>query len=72
MLESRLASDNLPSISQPVSPVPRRRFWEKHDVFTIPHWTWAGHAAASADADLFLVTDRSLFEHPDLLREELQ
>ena len=46
--------------------------WEKHDVFTIPHWTWASHAAASVDADLFLVTDRSLFEHLDLLREELQ
>ena len=46
--------------------------WEKHDVFTIPHWTWASHAAPSADADLFLVTDRSLFEHLDLLREETQ
>ena len=46
--------------------------WEKHDVFTIPHWTWASHTAASADADLFLVTDRSLFEHLDLLREEMQ
>ena len=46
--------------------------WEKHDVFTIPHWTWASHSAASADADLFLVTDRSLFEHLDLLREEMQ
>lgn len=46
--------------------------WEKHDVFTIPHWSWASHTAASADADLFLVTDRSLFEHLDLLREETQ
>ena len=46
--------------------------WEKHDVFTIPHWTWASHTAASADTDLFLVTDRSLFEHLDLLREEMQ
>ena len=46
--------------------------WEKHDVFTIPHWNWASHMAASADADLFLVTDRSLFEHLDLLREEAQ
>ena len=44
--------------------------WEKHDVFTIPHWTWASHAAASGDADLFLLTDRSLFEHLDLVREE--
>ena len=46
--------------------------WEKHDVFTIPHWTWASHTAVSAKADLFLVTDRSLFEHLDLLREETQ
>lgn len=44
--------------------------WEKHDVFTIPHWTWASHAAVSGDADLFLVTDRALFEHLDLVREE--
>ena len=46
--------------------------WQQHDVFTIPHWTWAAHTALSADADLFLVTDRSLFEQLDLVREEMQ
>ena len=46
--------------------------WERDDVFTIPHWNWASHTALSADADLFLVTDRSLFEQLDLVREELQ
>ena len=46
--------------------------WQQHDVFSIPHWTWAAHTALSADADLFLVTDRSLFEQLDLVREEAQ
>ena len=45
--------------------------WQQHDVFTIPHWSWASHTALSADADLFLVTDRSLFEQLDLVREEM-
>ena len=46
--------------------------WEKHDAFTIPHWSWASHAALSADADLFIVTDRSVYERLDLAREEMQ
>jgi len=46
--------------------------WEQDDVFTIPHWTWANHTALSGDADLFIVTDRSVYEHLDLLREEMQ
>ena len=46
--------------------------WEQDDVFTIPHWNWASHTALSTDADLFLVTDRSLFEQLDLVREEMQ
>jgi gentisate 1,2-dioxygenase len=46
--------------------------WSKHDVFTIPHWTWARHAAKGGEADLFMVTDKSAFERLDLVREELQ
>lgn len=46
--------------------------WSQHDVFTIPHWTWASHAAHGGDADLFVVTDRVVFESLDLLREEMQ
>jgi gentisate 1,2-dioxygenase len=46
--------------------------WSQHDVFTIPHWTWARHEAVGADADLFMVTDRSALERLDLVREELQ
>ena len=46
--------------------------WEKHDAFTIPHWSWASHAALSGDADLFIVTDRSVYERLDLAREEMQ
>ena len=43
--------------------------WSKHDVFTIPHWTWASHEGAG---DLFLVTDRAIYERLELLREELR
>ena len=46
--------------------------WSRHDVFTIPHWTWVQHEARSADADLFMVTDKSALERLDLVREELQ
>ena len=46
--------------------------WSKHDVFTIPHWMWASHQASAGNADLFVVTDRSVHERLDTLREELQ
>jgi gentisate 1,2-dioxygenase len=46
--------------------------WSQHDVFTIPHWTWARHEARAGEADLFLVTDKSVFERLDLVREELE
>lgn len=46
--------------------------WSKEDVFTVPHWTWAAHSAAGGDADLFVVTDRAVFEALDLARSELQ
>ena len=46
--------------------------WSQHDVFTIPHWTWARHEAKGGDADLFMVTDKSAFERLDLVREDLQ
>ena len=42
--------------------------WSKHDVFTIPHWTWAAH---EGHADLFIVTDRAIYENLGLVREEL-
>src|SRR5207244_470421 len=46
--------------------------WSRHDVFTIPHWTWARHEALDGDADLFVVTDRAVYERLDLCREEFQ
>jgi gentisate 1,2-dioxygenase len=46
--------------------------WSQHDVFSIPHWSFASHTAQDGEADLFIVSDRSAFEHLDLLREELQ
>jgi gentisate 1,2-dioxygenase len=55
------------------STVGESRFeWSRHDVFALPHWTWASHEATSAHADLFVVTDRAIYERLDLLREELQ
>jgi gentisate 1,2-dioxygenase len=54
------------------STIGERRFeWSRHDVFTIPHWTWATHEARSASADLLVVTDRAIYERLDLLREEV-
>ena len=50
-----------------------RRFeWSQNDVFTIPHWTWASHEAIDGEADLFVVSDRVVYEQLGLLREELQ
>jgi gentisate 1,2-dioxygenase len=55
------------------STIGEQRFeWSRHDVFTIPHWTWASHEARSAQADLFIVTDRAIYERLDLLKEELR
>jgi gentisate 1,2-dioxygenase len=45
--------------------------WSRHDVFTIPHWTWAAHEPKGA-AELFMVTDRAIYERLELLREEIQ
>ena len=42
--------------------------WSQHDVFTIPHWTWASHTSRAAE--LFIVTDRAIYERLELLREE--
>jgi gentisate 1,2-dioxygenase len=46
--------------------------WSQHDVFTVPHWTFARHESVGGDADLFMVTDKSAFERLDLVREEFE
>lgn len=46
--------------------------WSKHDVFTIPHWVWSSHQALGGDADLFVVSDRAVFDGLDLAREEMR
>jgi gentisate 1,2-dioxygenase len=46
--------------------------WSQYDVFTIPSWTWASHQAFDGDADLFIVSDKVVFERLDCLREEMQ
>ncbi|MGD9922216.1 MAG: cupin domain-containing protein, partial [Pseudorhodoplanes sp.] len=46
--------------------------WSQHDVFTVPPWSWASHKAIDGDADLFIVSDKVVFERLDVLREEMQ
>ena len=45
--------------------------WSRHDVFTVPQWSWARHEALDGYADLFVVTDRPARESLDLMRDEL-
>jgi len=45
--------------------------WSTHDVFTIPHWTFASHEPRGGAAELFIVSDRAIYERLELLREEL-
>jgi gentisate 1,2-dioxygenase len=53
------------------STIGEQRFeWSRHDVFTVPHWTWASHEARGS-AELFMVTDRAIYERLELLREEI-
>ena len=44
--------------------------WTENDTFTIPHWTWAAHKSSSAEADLFIVTDKEIQVRLDVAREE--
>ena len=46
--------------------------WSALDTFSIPHWSWFRHEAISNDAEFFIVTDKSVFENLDLVREEIQ
>ena len=45
--------------------------WSRHDVFTVPHWTWASHEPRGGAAEVFIVTDRAIYERLELLREEV-
>ncbi len=44
--------------------------WKRNDVFTVPHWQWASHTAASPNAKLFFMTDREMLAGMGYLREE--
>lgn len=46
--------------------------WQRHDVFTLPHWNWVSHTAACDDAVVFLMTDRAFLAMIGYLREETQ
>jgi len=46
--------------------------WARHDVFTLPHWNWISHTAASDDTVIFLMTDREFLAMMGYLREETQ
>ena len=44
--------------------------WSRNDVFTVPHWSWVSHTARSADAVIFMMTDREMVASLGYLREE--
>lgn len=44
--------------------------WKRNDVFTLPHWQWATHTAATGGARLFFMSDRELVAGLGYLREE--
>lgn len=44
--------------------------WRKNDVFTLPHWNWVSHTAASSDAIIFMMTDRELLASLGYLKDE--
>ena len=44
--------------------------WKPRDVFTLPHWNWTSHTAASDDAVIFMMTDRELLASIGYLRDE--
>ena len=44
--------------------------WRRNDIFTLPHWNWISHIAASDDAKLFMVTDRDALSRLGMLRDE--
>ena len=46
--------------------------WTQNDIFTLPHWNWYSHTAASENAKLFMGTDRDVLRRLDLLREEYE
>jgi gentisate 1,2-dioxygenase len=46
--------------------------WSQNDVFTVPHWTWASHQSLHEESDLFMVSDRVVYEQLGLVREELR
>lgn len=44
--------------------------WQRNDVFTVPHWNWVSHTAASEGACIFMMTDREFLASMGYLREE--
>ncbi|MGH7087605.1 MAG: cupin domain-containing protein [Stellaceae bacterium] len=46
--------------------------WARHDVFTVPHWSWTSHQGRGGEADLFIVSDRAAFERLGLARDEIE
>ena len=44
--------------------------WKRNDVFSLPHWNWISHTAASGDALIFMMSDREFLASLGYLREE--
>ena len=45
--------------------------WQKNDVFSLPHWNWISHTAATDDAVIFMMTDRELLAGMGYLKDEM-
>ncbi|MDF2117282.1 cupin domain-containing protein [Roseiarcaceae bacterium H3SJ34-1] len=45
--------------------------WNARDIFTVPPGAWCQHRASSAEAKLFVISDRDIFQRLNLLREEI-
>lgn len=48
----------------------RTIYWQRNDVFTLPHWNWVRHTATGGEARIFLMTDREFLASMGYLREE--
>jgi gentisate 1,2-dioxygenase len=46
--------------------------WGRRDIFTLPHWSWIAHRAASEPARLLIISDCEVLRRLGLLREEVR
>ena len=45
--------------------------WGPKDIFTLPHWTWTSHEAATKTAEMIVISDQQVMEKLNLYRREI-